>query len=427
MADNIIGIKFGVAGGKGFQAGSSGALIKEQLEYLASRIKLKVNINKTYFKNQLSSLKKELDKALGDLNINVRANVKPVGQGGGSSDGGTRQEAASYESVTRALERLYQTRAKLLKMPMSADGKYASVAGQKASKDVADLEAYYQKQLAELAKLKDADQDRINAIKEYRDLLEQAYQLERDAAQTAKSTQPRYASPIDLAKLGLKAQSLYTDNGFDKIIARSTEALALVDEYNRKVREALASPDGIIKPAELNKLNAEFLRTEEALKRIGAQTDTVGSKIREAFSSRFIQRIAQMLILQIIRALRQVYQNVADINKSMTELKIVTQATSDQIDKAADSITKAARKIGASVSDLINATTVYARLGYTLADAQILAEKTTMYANISGVNVNEATNNITGLIKAFNIGAEGLENVLDQLIYVGNNLSLIHI
>ena len=33
MADNIIGIKFGVAGGKGFQAGSSGALIKEQLEY----------------------------------------------------------------------------------------------------------------------------------------------------------------------------------------------------------------------------------------------------------------------------------------------------------------------------------------------------------------------------------------------------------
>ena len=44
MADNIIGIKFGVAGGKGFQAGSSGALIKEQLEYIASKISLKVNL-----------------------------------------------------------------------------------------------------------------------------------------------------------------------------------------------------------------------------------------------------------------------------------------------------------------------------------------------------------------------------------------------
>ena len=99
MADNVIGIKFGVAGGKGFQAGSSGALIKEQLEYLASRIKLKVNINKTYFKNQLSSLKKELDKALGELNINVRANVKPNVQGGGSSgEGGdsTQQVASNF-------------------------------------------------------------------------------------------------------------------------------------------------------------------------------------------------------------------------------------------------------------------------------------------------------------------------------------------
>jgi len=91
MADNVIGIKFGVAGGKGFLAGSSGALIKEQLEYIANRIKLKVNINKTYFKSQLTALKKELDKTLGDLNINVRANVKTEGQGGSSGGGGDKQ------------------------------------------------------------------------------------------------------------------------------------------------------------------------------------------------------------------------------------------------------------------------------------------------------------------------------------------------
>lgn len=102
MADNIIGIKFGVAGGKGFQAGSSGALIKEQLEYIASRIKLKVNVNKTYFKNQLSSLKKELDKTLGSLNIKIRANVKPEVEGGGSSGGenDAKKQGVSYEQLT---------------------------------------------------------------------------------------------------------------------------------------------------------------------------------------------------------------------------------------------------------------------------------------------------------------------------------------
>ena len=107
MADNIIGIKFGVAGGKGFQAGSSGALIKEQLEYIASRIKLKVNVNKTYFKNQLSSLKKELDKTLGSLNIKIRANVKPEVEGGGSSGGAddVKKQEVTYESLKSTLEK----------------------------------------------------------------------------------------------------------------------------------------------------------------------------------------------------------------------------------------------------------------------------------------------------------------------------------
>ena len=526
MADNnVIGIKFGVAGGKSFIAGSSGALIKEQLEWIASKVKLKINIDEKYFKGQLNNLKKEIDSTLGKLDINLKTKNAVRVTGGqdvkeqeigyeslrktlenlyntkvrllktqttdegkqatvngellerqqkrleesynsqleklreiGAADAeqsaeiekqiqqaeelraaleavystqkndlnAPKEEQVTYESLRETLEELYKTKSKLLKASIGNDGQAEDVGGELLMRQQQELEKSYQEQLTKLREIGAADSSRTEEIERQ---IKEAEQLKTSLegaynTQAAAIKQPKYASQVDLAKLGLKAQSLYTDNGFDKIISRSTEALALVDEYNRKVREALASPDGIVKPAELNKLNAEFLRTEEALKRIGAQTNTVGNKIREAFSTRVIQRVAQMLLFQIMRALRQVYQNVADINKSMTELKIVTQATSDQIDKAADSIAKAARRIGATVSDLIDSTTVYARLGYTLADAQVLAEKTTMYANVSGVNVNEATTNITGLIKAFNIGADGLENVLDQLIYVGNNFPI---
>lgn len=425
MADNVIGIKFGVAGGKGFQAGSSGALIKEQLEYLASRIKLKVNINKTYFKNQLSSLKKELDKMLGELNINVRANVKPNVQGGGSSgDGGdSAQQVASYESVTRALEKLYQTKAKLLKMPTDKDGKFSSVAGVKANADATALDEQYKKQLEELEKLEGADQQRIQAIKDYRLQLEQAYQAQKKSTEDAQR-QSKIASPTAAAKLQTKAASLYTDNGFDKIIARSAKAKELVDEFSQSVRDALNENGGELTKEKVEELNTKFLETQAKLKEIGRETDTVGNKIKEAFSSRVIQRIAQTLLLTLLRALRQVYQNVKEIDKAMTSLKIVTGATGKEMENAAKSIAKSAKEIGASVVDLTNSTTVYARLGYGLKDAETLAKKTTIYANVAGVNVNEATTNITGIIKAFNIGADGLESVLDQLIWVGNNFAI---
>ncbi len=425
MADNVIGIKFGVAGGKGFQAGSSGALIKEQLEYLASRIKLKVNINKTYFKNQLSSLKKELDKALGELNINVRANVKPNVQGGGSSGegGDSTQQVASYESVTKALEKLYQARVKLLKMPKADDGSFATVAGVKANSDAETLDAQYKKQFEELSRLEDVDNARVQAIKDYRYQLEQAYQIQKKSLEESTQQTQQMASPIDIAKLKERAAELYVDNGFDDVIARSKKAKGLVDEFAASVKAALDQKGGLTKE-QVKELNTKFLETKADLKVVQKETDTLGNKIKEAFSSRVIQRIAQMLLLTLLRALRQVYDNVKKIDAAMTELRIITGVTSREMDAAAKSIAKSAKEIGASVVDLTKSTSIYARLGFGLKDAQILAKETTMYANISGVNVNEATTNITGILKAYNIGADGLEQVLDQMIWVGNNFAI---
>lgn len=419
MADNIIGIKFGVAGGKGFQAGSSGALIKEQLEYIASKISLKVNVNKTYFKNQLSSLKKELDKTLGSLNIKIRANVKPEIEGGNGSSGGendAKKQEVSYEQLRSTLEKLYQTKAKLLKL---SDGeKKGTVGGTLLTRQAKELQTTYKEQLAQLKELLGKDEARVKSVRSLERALKKAYN-----AQAKSLEMPPMANDTALAKLDVKAQSLYTDNGFDKIIARSKEAAQLVDKFRAKVQEAL-NQRGSVTKEEVANLNAEFLNTQARLKEIGRETDTVGNKIKGAFGSRFIQRIAQLLLLALSHALKQVYDNVKKIDTAMTELKIVTEATSKQMNDAAKNISKAAREIGTGIVDLTKSTAVYARLGYDLKDAQTLAEKTTIYAKVAGVNVNEATTNITGIIKAFNIGAGGLESVLDQLIWIGNNFPI---
>lgn len=419
MADNIIGIKFGVAGGKGFQAGSSGALIKEQLEYIASRIKLKVNVNKTYFKNQLSSLKKELDKTLGSLNIKIRANVKPEIEGGNGSSGGendAKKQEVSYEQLRSTLEKLYQTKAKLLKL---SDGeKKGTVGGTLLTRQAEELNTTYKEQLAQLKELLGKDDERVKKVQSLERALKRAYK-----AQSVSASAPAMANETALAKLDVRAQSLYTDNGFNKIIARSKKAAAMVDEFRAKVQAALNQKDSVTKD-EVAKLNTEFLNTQARLKEIGRETDTLGNKIKETFGSRVIQRIAQTLLLTLLRALKQVYDNVKKIDTAMTELKIVTEATSKQMNDAAKNISKAAREIGTSIADLTQSTTVYARLGYDLKDAQTLAEKTTIYAKVAGVNVNEATTNITGIIKAFNIGADGLESVLDQLIWIGNSFPI---
>lgn len=434
MADNVIGIKFGVAGGSSLD-GESGKLIKSQLESLASQISLKININKTYFKNQLDSLKKELDKTLGELKINIKSNVKANVKSDtklsssvdSSSAESVKQQEARYEALVKALDEVYRARERLLKMPWVEDGKdnvkFTTIAGNLAEKELKDRIGLYEQLREEIRKSKDMDEERFRGLGQYDDLLNSI--LEKEKLSVAeKRAAAQYASPSAVAKLSLRSQELFSTKGFDKVIARSREAAKLVADFNAKVKNAVGNGDGAVPKEVVANLNTELLTVQKRLTEIGQKTNTVGSKIKEAFDSKIIQRIAQVILLFIGNAIRQVYLNVKEINAAMTELKIITQATSKQMENAAKNIAKSAKQIGASIADLTKSVSVYARLGYTLSEAQTLAKNTTVYANVSGVNVDEATANITGAIKAYNLSIDEIERVLDKFVWVGNKFAI---
>lgn len=89
MADNIVGIKFGVAGGEAVN-GESSKLIREQLESLSKQITLKVNINRKHFTQQLLSLRKEINKTLGNIDIKIKVNKQSFAN---TSDGSSSKMA----------------------------------------------------------------------------------------------------------------------------------------------------------------------------------------------------------------------------------------------------------------------------------------------------------------------------------------------
>lgn len=396
MTDNTVGIKFGVSGGVN---GDSAKLIKRQLTEIAKKIQLQVKakIDKNHFRSQLSSLRKELDKTLSVSNTKIsRGSVS-------SGISNVSQETAEYKSLTKTLEDLYQTRSKLNNIK-SANDKV------KVEQEAAKLTDQYTQQLRQLIKIDGAESDRVKKVMQYKKMLDDANQAQ---------LQNQQASPIDIAKLQLNAQSLHTDDGFDKIIARSEEAKGIVEGFNNKVKQALNQDSGITKSQVAN-LNAEFLDTQVRLNEIGRETDTVGNKIKTSLG----KGLVKMLSEKLSKALKQVYQNVKEIDSAMNELQIATNSTSNQMDKAAKNISKAAGEIGISVADLTKTTTAYSRMGYDLGDAQQLAEKTTIYAEVAGLNVNEAAANINGIIKAYDIGADGIEAVLDKMIYFGNEFSI---
>ena len=127
---------------------------------------------------------------------------------------------------------------------------------------------------------------------------------------------------------------------------------------------------------------------------------------------------------QVIRRIREMINITIELNDAMTQLKIVTQATDAEYERYARNIARTATEIGIATKDLIDASTVYARLGYSLDESSALAKYTGMLQNVGDIDASTAQSAITSIVKAFNVDIGDIESVMDKLVVVGNNFPI---
>ena len=128
----------------------------------------------------------------------------------------------------------------------------------------------------------------------------------------------------------------------------------------------------------------------------------------------------------VIRYLREMVNITIELNDAMTQLKIVTKATDEEYASYASNIAQTATAIGIATKDLIDASTVYARLGYSLEASSTLAKYTGMLQNVGDVGASAAQESITSILKAFSdeVDIDQIESVMDRLVKIGNNFPI---
>lgn len=125
-----------------------------------------------------------------------------------------------------------------------------------------------------------------------------------------------------------------------------------------------------------------------------------------------------------IKATEKLASEAIAINDSMTQLRIVTNESDEAFKQYGDDVAKTAQKIGSSITDVIDATTVFARLGYSLKDSSTLAELTAMLQRVGDIEATDAQASLTSIIKAFDIDVSDMESVMDKLVTVGNGFPI---
>lgn len=172
-----------------------------------------------------------------------------------------------------------------------------------------------------------------------------------------------------------------------------------------------------------NVLSNEFAELKIDMENAGIAAETLGQKLSRLFKEHFQTAIAMAGVAMVKQGLREVYDNVVEIDDAMVELRKVTNESENAYSQFSDRAAKTARDLGASISDYISATADWSRLGYNMPDAEELARVSTLLKNVGdGIeSVTDASSYMTSVLKGFDLVAEDAQKVADLVNEVANN------
>ena len=173
---------------------------------------------------------------------------------------------------------------------------------------------------------------------------------------------------------------------------------------------------------DIDKLRMKEAQLEAQSERLGLTTETLAEKFSRLFKEHF-QTAAVMAGIHLIQqGFQQVYQNVVEVDDSMTELKKVTDETDTAYSQFTQRAAKQSRELGADISDYVQTTADWARLGYNLPDSEDLARVSSLFANVGdGIeSATQASEYLISTLKGFNLVADDAERVVDVINQVAN-------
>lgn len=202
-----------------------------------------------------------------------------------------------------------------------------------------------------------------------------------------------------------------------------TSGKSFADEWSRITTEMAKGAD--LTDRELKDLSADMAVFRKEAQAAGLAGESAFGKFLNSFKTMSSYITANMVFNAAKRQLSQMIEEVKAVDTAMVELRKVTSATEYEFQEFAKSATKTGIELGASVSDVINATATFARLGESLPDAEELGRVATLYKNVGdGIDIETASEDLISTMKAFKIEAKDAIKLVDKFNEVGNSFAI---
>ena len=257
----------------------------------------------------------------------------------------------------------------------------------------------------------------VRAYKQKVDAILETQRASTKAADEERKAEQRAAT--------LQRQTMTLQQQVASYINNNSRAYQVFGVRLDSLNAQLASGAAISK-TELEGLKAEFISIQTAANEAGISGQTFFEKLKAGWEKFGGWSVVTKSMMTVIRGLRGMVDAVKDLDSAMTELRKVTDLTSEGYNQFYKNAVNVASDVGAKVSDTINATADFARLGFSVEDSTSLAAAALVYKNVGdGIeDISQATESLISTMKGFKIEAQDATYIIDAFNEVGNRFAI---
>lgn len=161
-------------------------------------------------------------------------------------------------------------------------------------------------------------------------------------------------------------------------------------------------------------LATDLLTTNTQLKQSHSLLDSMAKTLGNTLK----WSIASSAINGVTRSVQQAWGFTKSLDESLTNIRIVTERSADDMDKFAKKANNAAKALGAATTEYTNAALIYYQQGLGDEDVAARTEATVKAANVTGQSAAEVSEQLTAVWNGYKVVAEEAETYVDKLAAV---------
>lgn len=377
-------------------------VVKKITTYLDNKKNLKISVQGfDKFGNVVNEIKR-FDDAGKEL-----SKTKSIAQTFAETGTATSKLDSDFKKLCETSKKLAHTRFELIGLD-----------GEKNAAEIAELNRQLKEYGITFNKLKKSLDGKLT--KEQKNILrEQGQNIKFEMAQRLAKAQDK------INKLASASQIGNLDSKMAIWLSKNTAAVKdygeSIEVLQRRLRELSAT--GNMLESDLKDIAQEFNDITVSATLAGKTGKSFALSMQDA-ARRIVQYISIDRVFDyLIDATVDMARNVYDIDTAMTGLMKVTDETSDRYNKFLKTSAASAKDLKRSISGIVEQSAAWAKLGYSIDEAEELAKLSSVYANVADVDNSTAVSDMVTAMKAFSIESQDAITIIDSMNQLGNQFA----